>query len=103
MPYVRGDLILLDTEEEFKKSKDAINTLLTRDPLNVSVPMKDAEGKLTGCQGVWLPGSLLVELLDTGIWPVVQMDQSSKTQVYFSREETTKTFFGLSMCTITFS
>ena len=76
MIYVRGDLILLDKEEEFKKSKDAINALLARDPRNVSVPKKDAKGNITGLQGVWLPGGLLEELLDSGTWLEVQVDQS---------------------------
>ena len=74
--YVRDDLILLDTEKELKKSKDAIYALLTGNPRYISVPKKDDKGNVTGQQGVWLPGGLLVELLDAGIWPVVQVDQN---------------------------
>ena len=76
MLYMPNDLILLNVEDGFKKSKAAIYALLTGDPQYIAVPKMDANGNEIGLQGVWLPGDLLGELYNSGIWLMVWVDQN---------------------------
>ena len=75
--YIQGDLILLNVEKGFEKSKAAIYALLNRNPQYICIPQTDAIGNVIGLQGVWLPGDLLAELYDSGMWPVMWEDQNA--------------------------
>ena len=89
MVYVREVVILLeDTTSDYKNEEltritDVINTILTRDPKQISVPKMDAKGNKAGVQVIWLSNNLLEELNTCGAWPAVEVDGYEEKKVYF--------------------
>ena len=83
---VRGDIILLNCDEEPTRITDVISNLLTRDPKQIAVPKMDAKGNVTGVQVIWISNSLIEELNELGMWPpVVEEDEYGEKKVYVVR------------------
>ena len=77
LPYVRGDIVLDDTEHGSMKA--VIKAVLKKSPQQITVPQLDHSGNVVGTHIVWLRKRLLDDFKAQGLWPVVKLDEYGGT------------------------